>query len=85
MNESDKNQQLSNGKSLPNAGDASVKQSTQRFPRVGTGVLLAGSALIGCFAVAVWNRKALVSLVRSRSPRRDEAASDRSNDRDAIY
>jgi len=50
-----------------------------------TGALLGGSALIGCFAVALWNRKALLSMVRSRGGQPEPAAAEQPVDPDAIY
>jgi len=80
-----KNQQVTDSSTLPNAESVSEKLRRDKFPRVRTGVLLAGSALIGCFAVAVWNRKALVSLVRGRIAQREDAPPEHAGNDDAIY
>jgi hypothetical protein len=85
MRDSISNQQVIEDDSLPNAGDASTKRLKRRFPQVRTGVLLGGSALIGCFAVALWNRKALLSMVRGRVSSPEPAAPDQAEDPDAIY
>ena len=52
---------------------------------IGTGVLLAGGAVVGCFALALWNRKALAALVRNRGLRRDPEETNSASDGDAIY
>ncbi|ACO33358.1 hypothetical protein ACP_1235 [Acidobacterium capsulatum ATCC 51196] len=83
--DSHSNQQLNGDSSLPKTEDASIKQGNSRLPRVSTGVLLGGSALIGCFAVALWNRKALLSMVRGRGAQPEPAAAEQPVDPDAIY
>jgi hypothetical protein len=47
--------------------------------------LLGGSALVGCFAVALWNRKALLSMVRNRTTPPASAAAEQPAEDDAIY
>ena len=79
------NKGLKDGENLPLTEDSPPKVVPIRNSGLGTGVLLAGGAILGCFALALWNRKALAALVVNRGHRKDpEQASSASHD-DAIY
>lgn len=80
-----KNQQLTETTSLPNTEEVSKKMRKSGFPRVGAGVLLTGGALVGCFALAVWNRKALATLLLNRHQQPEEVSSNDSVNTDVIY
>lgn len=89
MNSSTENKELIPDENLPrNEGDPPkvVKGKISGLGMgIGTGVLLAGGALVGCFALALWNRKALAALVRDRGLRREPEETDAASDGDAIY
>jgi hypothetical protein len=69
---------LANGENLPKL------ESPANSRRWRTGILLAGGAVAGCFALALWNRKALSTLLRDRN---QDVASESATveDTDAIY
>ncbi|MGC8548315.1 MAG: hypothetical protein ACP5M4_01330 [Acidobacteriaceae bacterium] len=79
------NKELLPEENLPTTGDVPPKVVTGKFAGLGTGVLLAGGAVVGCFALALWNRKALAALVKNRGHRREPAETDSTDDTDAIY
>ena len=76
---------LSEGGNLPLTEDYPPKVVPIRKSGLGTGVLLAGGAILGCFALALWNRKALAELVRNRGHRKDPEQTDSARDPEAIY
>ena len=89
MNSAIENKELTDDENLPRTEDGPPKVVTGGKSGlrngIGTGVLLAGGAVVGCFALALWNRKALTALVRNRGVRRDPVETDSAGDGDAIY
>jgi hypothetical protein len=85
MNSFIENKGLTTGDNLPTTGDAPPKVVTGKIAGLGTGVLLAGGAVVGCFALALWNRRALMALVKSRGHRREPGEMNSDEESDAIY
>jgi hypothetical protein len=79
------NKGLSDGENLPLTEYSPPKVVPIRNSRLGTGILLTGGAILGCFALALWNRKALTELVRNRGHRKDPEQTDSATDTEAIY
>jgi TctA family transporter len=85
MNSAIQNKELTSKENLPRTEDAPQKVVKGKISGVGTGVLLVGGAIVGCFALAVWNRKALTTLVKNRGHRGDPATASSPEESDAIY
>ena len=85
MNSAIENKELLSEENLPLTGDAPPKVIKGKFSGVGTGVLLTGGAVLGCFALALWNRKALISLVKNRGHRPELENGGSADETDAIY
>lgn len=85
MNSAIENKELTTEENLPRTEDAPRKVIEGKIAGVGTGVLLAGGAILGCFALALWNRKALMSLVRNRGHRPEPEGDGSADEADAIY
>jgi hypothetical protein len=78
INDSVQNPSVTSGENLPNL------EAPANSRRWRTGILLTGGAVAGCFALALWNRKALSALLRNRN---QNVASESATveDSDAIY
>jgi len=85
MNSAIENKELKVEENLPRTEDGPRKVIEGKIAGVGTGVLLAGGAIVGCFALALWNRKALMSLVRNRGHRHEPESEGSAEEADAIY
>lgn len=89
MNSAIENKELSAVENLPRTEYGPPKVVSGKISGlgrgIGTGFLLAGGAVVGCFALALWNRKALAALVRNRGVGPDLREADSAKDADAIY
>ena len=85
MNSAIQNKDLKLEESLPRTESAPQKLGKGKISGVGAGVLLAGGALVGCFALALWNRKALVALLKNRGQRTEPSGAHSQEDPEAIY
>ena len=85
MNYAIEKKEVMHEENLPMTEDAPPKVVTGKIAGLGTGVLLAGGAVAGCFALALWNRKALMSLVRNRGHRAEPENGGSADEADAIY
>lgn len=89
MNSAIENKELNSSENLPRTEYDPPKAVKGKISGlgsgIGTGVLLAGGALVGCFALALWNRKALSALVRNRGQRRDPVEAKPASEADEIY
>jgi hypothetical protein len=85
MNSAIANKELTDEENLPTTEYAPPKAVSGKFSGLGTGVLLAGGAVVGCFALALWNRKALMSLVKNRGLQQVPTDADKAEDTDGIY
>lgn len=85
MNDDMENQQLKSLQDIPNTESISQKVILEKISGLGTGVWLAGGAILGCFALALWNRRALSELVRKRGQPREWPKVDSPDEDDAIY
>lgn len=70
---------------LPETEDTPQKVEQRRASGIRTGAILAGGAVVGCFALALWNRKTLAALIKNRGQRRSAAEKDSASDVGAIY
>lgn len=85
MNSATQNKELSGNENLPRTEEAPPKVGNGRISGIGTGVLLASGAVVGCFALALWNRKALSALLKSRMQKREATPAGADSDSDVIY
>lgn len=85
MTSATENKDLIPTKNLPRTGDSPQKVESGRVSGFKTGALLAGGAVLGCFALALWNRKALTALLKNRGLRNEPAPANPQPDDDAIY
>jgi hypothetical protein len=85
MNSAIENKELLPKENLPTTGYAQPKAVRGKISGLGAGVLLAGGAVVGCFALALWNRKALIALVKDRGNRQEPTETESAEETDAIY
>jgi hypothetical protein len=85
MNSAIQNKELNGQQNLPRTEDTPQKVGSGRIAGLGTGVLLAGGAVVGCFALALWNRKALSALLRNRGQKHETPEVNSDGDSEAIY
>jgi hypothetical protein len=85
MNSAIQNKELNLEENLPRTESSRQKVEKGQIAGIGAGVLLAGGAIVGCFALALWNRKALMALMKSRGQRKEPAEANSPEDPEAIY
>lgn len=85
MNYFTENKEFNTKENIPRTEDHPQKVETGRVTGFKTGALLAGGAVLGCFALALWNRKALTALLKNRGLRNEPAPANPQPDDDAIY
>ena len=85
MNSPTENKELISEENLPRTEDPPQKVVQGRILGLKKGALVAGGALVGCFALALWNRKTLSTLARNRGQRKDPSEENSADETDAIY